>query len=361
MNLMLLKVKSFRNIKESVIEFSDRINVITGLNSAGKTNLIEAAGLILTGSSIRRARNIEMIRFDKDEAYIKGIYKNGEVKHCSEASIYHNGKRFSLDGKFIKSTRELTGKNKSLFFSNTDLLFFTGGPEFRRRIIAELLIRYEPHYADVSSRYGKVLKARNIALKNGCRDDEKRVWDEKLVETGIEAVKFKEKFLRLLNNKLNDIMYEVFNLKDSFFVRYISDVSERSSFLQRIKEVENQERYLKTTLTGPQRDDFVPEINGIDIRKFGSSGECKSFLIGVKLSACRLIKERYGIMPVFIIDDFDSKIDTKRGEKLINFLASEEGQVFLTTPSDKINFRGFKNVLKIVNGTVYTEGSAKYV
>jgi len=358
MNLMLLKVKSFRNIKDAAIRFSEEINIITGLNSAGKTNLVEAAGLILTGCSIRKARSAEMIGFNYNEAYVDGIFKNGGVNHKSETYIGHNGKQVFLDGKFVKSIMELTKKSKCLFFSNLELLFFTGTPEIRRHFVAEWIIQYEPSYIELSRKYRRILKERNAVLQKGYKNSEKIVWDEELIKAGVEIIQYKEKFLKILNTELNDVIPKIFDIKGSFSLRYKPNVADKEAFIKKIEEAEKMEKYYKTTITGPHRDDFIPEINGRDTRRFGSEGERKSFLIGVKLSLYRLIEERYNVKPVFIMDDFDSRMDIKRREGLLHFFAAEGGQFFLTTPLDTINQISFrdKNYINMVNGAAYTEG-----
>ena len=333
-----IELTDFRNYEYQKIDFHKKVNIIIGENAQGKTNVLEGLYIMSLGKSFRTSKDSEMIKFGKELARVKTLSVKDDRELSVEIAIIKNKKSIKVDGVKIKKTSELLENVYLVIFSPDDLKIVKDEPEKRRKFIDRELCQLKPVYYDNLSRYKKALNQRNFLLKEDRPDPGMLdIWDYELASYGAKLIIERERFCRKLNEISKAIHKDLTFEREELYVSYESDIevcqddisAQREIFLKVLRETREKDIYRRTTTKGPHRDDLKIEIDGLDVRSFGSQGQQRSAALSLKLAEIKLIKEETGENPVLLLDDVLSELDRVRQRQLLT--SFEDIQIFITT------------------------------
>lgn len=347
---------NFRNYSSLSIDFSRGVNIITGDNAQGKTNLLESLFVLSLSRSFRTSKDSEMIRFGEDAAKVKASVIKDDNEHETVEIIYTGkGKSVKINDVLISSFSELLENIFIVIFSPEDLRIVKDDPEKRRRFINRELSQLSPLYYSQLVKYNRILKQRNAFLKNDISDYSLLdIWDDEISDAGHIIMKKRAEFTEKLNMISSEIHSRITGGKEGLKISYEPDIDlntdEYRSIIQKSREKDILRR---TTTRGIQRDDIKIEADGKDIRKFGSQGQQRTAALSLKLAELELIKEETGENAVLLLDDVLSELDVSRQTFLIDSL--KDIQLFITTAefTDELA-SSFENarIIKICDGKV---------
>jgi len=343
MILTSLELTDFRNYSNEYIQFGERKNFFIGNNAQGKTNLLEAIYLLCLSRSFRTSFEKEAIRFTKQYYTIKGVFQldNGNIRtvifHCSQ----EKGKQITVNRKRLNKASELIGNFPVVLSSPDEYILTVGPPPARRKFVDILLSQIYKKYFFYLQDYHRVIQQRNAILFNWKISGIKTPsiidpWDQRLVEIGSKIIEYRTQFTVSFSEILRRIYSELivthevltFNYKPNIDFDTVGNIQKK--FSNRVKQARNKEIQRGTSLTGPHRDDFVFKIDGQELRKYGSRGQHKTVLISMAIAQFNLIKEKTQEVPIILIDDLYSEIDSQRENKIVENL-NNMGQVFITS------------------------------
>ena len=333
---MLIKkigLKNFRNHQSLKFEFSDHLNVLTGLNAVGKTNIVEAIYYLSLGRSFRTNEDIELIQKNYEKAEIDATILEGEITRKIKVVITKTGRIVMINGKNISKLSELSKCVNVILFQPKDVMLFSGPPRDRRNFLDIAISKKSNIYLDYLSRYDKVLKERNDLLKSEKVDQTLLdVTTELMVKLSGSIISYRQMYVKDINDILNKITRALtgekgkFELKYYPFVPYDADYQENAK--KAFKRAEESDFKHKQTSIGIHREDISISLNGRDIAAFGSQGENRIAALALKLSPYFLIEDR-DKKPIIVLDDVMSELDQNNQERLIKFLR-KFNQVFIT-------------------------------
>lgn len=337
MYLTQIKLNDFRNYENLDLSFHKKVNIITGNNAQGKTNLLESLYIMSLGKSFRTNADIEMIGFDMDFCKVKSHSIKDEEELVVEIIISKEGKSIKIDG--IKTTKnaDILENVYMVVFSPEDLKIVKEEPEKRRKFIDRELCQIKPIYFKNLARYKKILKQRNMLLKQTEVNEEVLVvWDMELAEYGSKIMLQRKEFIEKLNHISSEIHKNITNGKEKLEIYYESNITcclssgeQKEVLLKKMENNRKNDIFRRSTTAGPHKDDMKICVNGIDIRHFGSQGQQRTAALSLKLAEIKLIKEETRHDAILLLDDVLSELDHERQSFLINSL--EEVQLFITT------------------------------
>ena len=275
---MLIKkigLKNFRNHQSLKFEFSDHLNVLTGLNAVGKTNIVEAIYYLSLGRSFRTNEDIELIQKNYEKAEIDATILEGEITRKIKVVITKTGRIVMINGKNISKLSELSKCVNVILFQPKDVMLFSGPPRDRRNFLDIAISKKSNIYLDYLSRYDKVLKERNDLLKSEKVDQTLLdVTTELMVKLSGSIISYRQMYVKDINDILNKITRALtgekgkFELKYYPFVPYDTDYQENAK--KAFKRAEESDFKHKQTSIGIHREDISISLNGRDIAAFGS-------------------------------------------------------------------------------------------
>ncbi|MEA4816094.1 MAG: DNA replication/repair protein RecF [Lachnospiraceae bacterium] len=331
MHIENISLYNYRNIKELKLSFIPGINIFTGDNAQGKTNILEAIYVCAMGRSQRSKNDGQLVAFSEDEAHIKLISNNGYSKDRIDVHIKSECKKgIAVNGVPVKKLSELMGTFYVVIFSPEDLEIIKEGPAARRRFMDMELCQLSKLYYFNLKQYYRILKQRNALLKSIQKNpsllDGLFVWDKQLASYGAEIIDERRSFIEKINH-IASLKYGEISDGDEFSIKYAPNAEEKD-IEKKLKSFAQRDIAMGITQTGPHKDDVLFFINGKDARIFGSQGQQRLSSLCLKLSETELIKETTGELPVLLLDDVLSELDKKRQVYLINSI--ENIQTFIT-------------------------------
>lgn len=320
-----IELKNFRNYESLSLKLNPGTNILYGDNAQGKTNILEAVYLCGTTKSHRGARDREMIRFDEEESHIRMMIKRRDMPYRIDMHLKKNrAKGIAVNGIPIKKASELFGIMNFVCFSPEDLNIVKNGPAERRHFLNLELCQISRVYMDDLANYARTLDQRNRLLKEAVFHpdylDTLDVWDEQLVFYGKKIMKERKSFLLFLNELLVDIHSGLTHGGEHIVLVYEPDIFEEE-FEKRLRESRDRDIHGRTTSVGPHRDDFNIQVNGIDMRKYGSQGQQRTAALSMKLSEIQIVKQVTDDTPVLLLDDVLSELDSGRQDYLLQSIS----------------------------------------
>lgn len=346
MHISNLKLTNFRNIQNMKIEFDKKINIIYGNNAQGKTNILEAIYMFSYGKSFRTNRDADILKFGEDFFFIELEFKKNDRKQKIIISYDNkkNKKYIKINGVNQKKLSSLIGKLNIVLFKPDDISIIKEGPSVRRRFIDMLISSIRPLYLEYLNRYNKLIEERNILLKKiyfsnnknvKMTEEQKKlieVYENQILDCNYKIYDYRKEYIDLLNKYIVEIHQKISdtnNVKEKIALKYKSKVENKNEFKKIFEN--NIENDIKKGYTeyGIHRDDIIITINSLDASKYGSQGQQKSSILSLKLAELSVIREVTGTMPILLLDDFISELDTSRVNNIIsNF---EDIQIIITT------------------------------
>ncbi len=331
-----IQLHNFRNYEDQTVRFHPSVNIILGKNAQGKTNLLEGIYINSLGRSFRTGRDSELVRFGETRAKVKSISVKDGKEQSIEISFGPERKEIKVNGKKEQKSSSLLEKAYIVIFSPEDLRIVQDEPEKRRRFLDRELCQLRPVYYKTLGDYKRLLLQKNNLLRSGeSRREQYLPWDLSLVKSGAYLIHQRALFLEKLDRISREIHGKISNGKEELRLSYESNVPPEES---RAKTEESFAALLESdlerciqkgsSLHGPQRDDFSVEVNGVDVRRFGSQGQQRTAALSLKLAETALIREETGEGPVLLLDDVLSELDEERQKFLVRSLSEE--QLFIT-------------------------------
>ena len=328
-----LGIKNFRNHVLGEYEFGDGLNIITGPNASGKTNIVEAIYYLSLARSFRGVEDADIINHKSEISQIDAVVVEGSIKRNIRILITKRGRSVLVNGKKVSRLSELSKCVNVLLFEPKDVMLFRGSPKERRNFLDINLSKQFPIYLEYISRYEKALKQRNEILKSGNID--KNLLDastETLVKYAGPIINYRAMFVKDINDILIKITHALTGVRDKIEITYRPFVNMSSDYQSIALEAFNRslesDLRHKATSIGIHREDISVSLNGKEIGTYGSQGENRLVALALKLSPYFLITDK-DRKPVVVLDDVMSELDPKHREQLIKFLRKFE-QVFIT-------------------------------
>ncbi len=341
MRIKSLFINNFRNYDCEEINFHDKVNIIIGNNAQGKTNLLEALYMMSMGKSFRTNRDHDMIRFNEQKAFIKTLCIKEDSQLNIDITLDQTQKKIIKKNglKLIRNT-EILNHIYMVVFSPEDLKIVKEGPEKRRNFINRELCQIKPLYYHNLYKYSKVLLQRNAFLKDYKYEKYDKnmldVWNKEIIRYGLHLVKKRKEFINKLNLLSQEIHKNITNGEENIELFYESNVFQNTEnliqediYIKKLEESIKTDFYRGNTKIGPHKDDIRIMVNDKDVRYFGSQGQQRTASLSLKLAEIKLIYEETEEVPILLLDDVLSELDSSRQKYLINSL--KDVQLFITT------------------------------
>ena len=352
-----IDLKNYRNYRDLHLDLHPEINVFYGDNAQGKTNILESAYVCATAKSHRGSRDKEIIEFGENESHIKLMAEKDRVPVRIDMHLRKNGsKGIAVNGIPLRKTSELFGVIHVVFFSPEDLSLVKNGPAERRRFINMELCQLSSLYVHNLIQYSRSVLQRNQLLKDSGYFPETEAlldtWDEQLIRYGTEIIRERGEFIRDLSGIVGAIHSRLSGGKEEMEIRYEPDCR-AEAFAMDLANSRSRDIRMKTTCTGPHRDDISFYVNGVDIRKYGSQGQQRTAALSLKLAEIELVKRLSKDEPILLLDDVLSELDSGRQDQLLSAIQNTQTLITCTGLEDFIsrNFR-INRVFEVREGTV---------
>lgn len=367
MKLTKINLLNFRNCSNINVNLGEKMNIFIGNNAQGKTNILEAITMLALTKSHRVGVNPNIIMFNKKKAQIKGVVKKNKIISKLEVNITEDGKNLKINQTDIKKVADYISNLNVIVFTPDDLEIVKGSPNIRRNLLNIQLSQISKNYLNTYNEYNKLLKTRNEYLKilfsNSIADKNYLdILTDKLIDKAIIIYQKRKEYLDLVNMQI-DIFYkeiaEVSGLKVVYLPNIEIDVYETESIREILKKKfsrsYNKELNYGMTLYGPHRDDFYFELNGNDLKFFGSQGQQKLAILAYKLAEIPIFKDICETEPLLLLDDIFSELDIKKRNKLLKFIGESNVQTVITTTDLKNISKKYLNdayIYEVKNGNV---------
>ncbi|MDE6912013.1 MAG: DNA replication/repair protein RecF [Lachnospiraceae bacterium] len=338
-----LELENFRNYDTLSMEFDSGTNILYGDNAQGKTNILEAIYLSATTKSHKGSRDKDIVNFAADEAHIRTyVIKDGLENRVDMHLRKSKSKGIAINGQKIKKAADLLGLLNVVFFSPEDLSIIKNGPAERRRFVDMELCQLDSFYLYNLNNYNKIVNQRNKLLKELFIHPELKdtlfIWDSQLASYGSKIIERRKTFVSQLNEIIFDIHLKLSGGREKLKIVYEPDVL--SDNFEKKMEI-RQEKDIKTKQTsiGPHRDDFSFLAGDIDIRKFGSQGQQRTAALSLKLAEIELVKKITKDIPLLLLDDVLSELDSSRQNYLLNSIGDIQTIITCTGLEEFVNNR----------------------
>lgn len=358
MFLQKLSILNFKNYTEAQLEFSEKVNCFLGNNGEGKTNLLDAIYYLSFCKSFFNPIDSQNIRHESPFFVVEGFYdKNNkeEVIYCGLKK--GQKKQFKRNKKSYDRLADHIGKIPLVIITPIDILLIIDGSDVRRKFVDGIISQYDKSYLTNLLAYNKALNHRNLLLKsfwiNRNFDQESLdVWDEQLVQYGNLIFEARKSFIENFTPIFQSYYTTLSGDKEKVILEYRSQLN-GNDFSTLLKSNIDKDRANHYTNIGIHKDDLVFNLGEMPLKKFGSQGQQKTYLLALKLAQAELIQEISKTNVIILLDDIYDKLDGERMSQLLNIVGNGSfGQVFITDtdldriPSilknEKINFKSFQ-------------------
>jgi len=340
MFLSSISLKNIRKHTDTHIEFTDKLNYIVGGNGVGKTTILEAIYYLCTTKSCVTTSDSEAVKIGEDRFNINGIFSgltNDSVQ--INYSIVDNKKTFLLSNKQINKFSDVIGKFPVVLLSPADHSITQGYPAERRRFVDSVISQASRTYLNLLLEYNRILKQRSYLLnrirENGRTEDQEiEAWNEKLVQVGTEIIKHRLSFVSEFVPYIKESYSKILGDKEEpgfsyYFLEHNCKEDINSCFHSLLEQKKEDEFRRASNLVGPHKDDFIFDINGMNLKSYGSQGQHKTFQTILRFAEYFYLKEKTGNNPIFLLDDVFGELDAERASAISEYL-STVGQAFVT-------------------------------
>jgi DNA replication and repair protein RecF len=339
-----LQLTNFKNYKEVSLEFSSNINCLYGNNGSGKTNILDAVYYLSFCKSYLNVVDKQNIRFGENFFSINSKWsKNNElvgiqcvVKSGAKKVVKKNKKEYDKLADHI-------GLFPVVMISPYDRDLISEGSELRRKWMDSIISQFDKEYLLLIQRYQKILEQRNALLKemyhHGLFDRESiEVWNDQMIDTGMRIFSKRTEFIQEFIYVFQERYQMIGKSDEEVRIEYRSQLQE-NDFKILIQQFEKKDALTQYSNCGVHKDDLLFTIKGHPIKKFGSQGQQKSFIISLRLAQYDWLKKHLDIKPVILLDDIFDKLDSTRVKHLIEIVSNSYfGQVIITdTDEGRLN------------------------
>jgi DNA replication and repair protein RecF len=335
MILKKISIINYKNIKDAAFDLSPKMNCFIGHNGEGKTNFLDAVYYLSFCRSANNPIDSQVIRHGEEFFMLDGVYDLGLGE---DERIYCGMKRgtkkhFKRNGKEYKRLSEHIGLIPLVMVSPSDTLLIEGGSEERRRLMDLVISQYDYTYMEALTRYNKALQQRNTLLKMDEEPDEAlmQIWEEQMAVEGERIFAKRQQFVAEMVPIFQHVYQYVAEEKEEVSLNYQSHC-QRGPLLDIIRRDRFKDRAVGYSLHGIHRDDLEMLLNGYPMKREGSQGQHKTFVLALKLAQFSFLKRAHAATtPLLLLDDIFDKLDARRVEQIVKLVAGDEfGQIFIT-------------------------------
>jgi DNA replication and repair protein RecF len=340
MFLSSISLKNTRKHTDTHIDFANKLNYIVGGNGVGKTTILEAIYYLCTTKSCLTTSDAEVVKIGESGFNING-YFNGRTSDDVQInySIKENKKAFLLGSKQIHKFSNVIGKFPVVLLSPSDHSITQGYPMERRKFVDSVISQASRTYLNLLLEYNRTLKQRSSLLsrireQNKIESRELNAWNEKLVQTGTEIINHRNMFVLEFDSYIKDSYQNILGKKEEpgisyYFLEGNCEGNIEKYFSLLLDQRREDELRKATNLVGPHRDDFIFNINRMNLKSFGSQGQHKTFQTILRFAEYFYLRDKTGNSPIFLLDDVFGELDAERAAAISAYLSSV-GQAFIT-------------------------------
>lgn len=339
-----LSLYNFKNHSEKTFDLSPQINCFVGNNGVGKTNILDALHYLSVGKSFLGNTDLNNIKKDEDFFSINAEIQNDDSEDIIKISQPREAKKIiKKNDKTYDRLSDHIGYLPSVMISPYDSNLISDSGESRRKFLDSMISQTDSEYLFGLIQYQKTIQQRNALLKYFAKNrtwdkDSLEIYDDPIIKSGTQIFKKRKHFVEKLNPIVQSFYEIISGGKESVSVVYESHLLEDfdlaqpdRKFRELLVQSLDRDRMLTYTSKGIHKDDLVFEMDSVLIKKTGSQGQQKSFLISLKLAQMSLVKELTGKTPILLLDDIFDKLDDTRVAQLIKLVNQENfGQIFIT-------------------------------
>lgn len=363
MRLNRISILNYKNISQAELEFSPKLNCILGKNGMGKTNLMDAVYYLSFCKSATNPVDSQNILHDQDFFMVQGFY---ETDHQESEEVYCGLKRkqkkqFKRNKKEYNRLSDHIGLVPLVMVSPADSCLISGGSEERRRFMDVVISQFDREYLESLIRYNKALLQRNTLLKADAEPEEElmAVWEEMMAAEGERVYRKRKAFIDEFVPVFQSYYSYISQDKEQVSLTYESHAM-KGDLLGLLKEVRQRDRILGYTTRGVHKDDLIMQLSEFPIKREGSQGQNKTYLIALKLAQFEFLKRTGSkTTPLVLLDDIFDKLDAGRVEQIVKLVSGDNfGQIFITdTNRDHLDqilqkIEGDYRLFEVENGAV---------
>lgn len=334
MILKKLTILNYRNIATAELTFSPKINCFVGHNGEGKTNVLDAIHFLSLTKSTANSIDSMNIRHGENLMMVQGIYDlNGTEEEISIGLKIHQKKHVKRNKKEYKRMAEHIGLLPLIIASPNDSNIISGGSEERRRLMDIVISQYDPEYLTALSAYNKALQQRNALLK---AEEEPQpeilsLFEEMMAENGERIYQKRNAFIEEFTPVFQHFYQLISNGNEKIGLCYTSHC-QRGPLLAIIQRDRTKDRIMGYSLHGIHKDELEMTLNGFPIKREGSQGQNKTYMLALKLAQFDFLKRTGSkTTPLLLLDDIFDKLDAQRVEQIVDIVSSDAfGQIFIT-------------------------------
>jgi len=335
MLLRNISIINYKNVKDARLSLSPKINCFIGHNGVGKTNFLDAVYYMSFCRSAFNPIDSQVICHDEDFFVIEGQYENdnGDLENIYCGMKRGTKKHFKRNKKEYKRLSQHIGLIPLIFVSPSDTTLIEGGTEERRKLMDVVISQYDHAYIDALANYNKALQQRNALLKMEEEPDVSlmEIWEQEMASQGEILYNKRNEFVQELIPVFQNIYQQISGNREEVSLNYISHC-QRGPLLDVIQRDRFKDRAIGYSLHGVHRDDLEMLIGGYQMKREGSQGQNKTFVLALKLAQFDFLKRTASsTTPLLLLDDIFDKLDAQRVEQIVRLVSSDSfGQIFIT-------------------------------
>lgn len=344
MRIRSVRLHQFRNYTDEYVKLNGSIILLYGKNGQGKTNLLEALYLCGIGKSYRGMTDTDLIQWDCRDGSVIVEFERNTVQHQIKIILSKTVKKELWVNATKVPQRELVGTLNEVLFAPEDLQLVKGSPSLRRRFMDMEISQVNPAYYRELLRYNRAIAQRNLLLKKMRSEGRKPMeeWDRQIADLAASIVEKRLQALHKISFLSGIIHKRLSNGLETLTMSYVQPyfqqeihskehITQPAWYYQLLQDCLEEDIYRASTSVGPHRDDLAFNINGVDIKRYGSQGQQRTAVLSLKLSELEFIKSEAGEYPVLLLDDVMSELDDMRRRALIHFVKGRIQTIITTT------------------------------
>ena len=369
--LKRISILNYKNLEQVDLAFSRKMNCIIGRNGMGKTNLMDAVYYLSFCKSATNPVDSQNICHDQDFFVVQGFYEtdDGDPEEVYCGLKRRQKKQFKRNKKEYTRLSDHIGLIPLVMVSPADSLLIAGGSEERRRFMDVVISQFDREYLDALIRYNKALLQRNTLLKAEVEPEEElmAVWEEAMAASGEVVYRKRREFIDEFIPVFQSYYSYISQGREQVSLAYESHSAE-GNLLELLAASRQRDRIMGYSLKGVHKDDLIMQLGDFPIKREGSQGQNKTYLIALKLAQFEFLKRTGShTTPIVLLDDIFDKLDASRVEQIVKLVAGDSfGQIFITDTNrdhlDKIlkKIEGDYKLFEVDNGMVNERGEDAY-
>lgn len=369
--LKRISILNYKNLEQVDLAFSRKMNCIIGRNGMGKTNLMDAVYYLSFCKSATNPVDSQNICHDQDFFVVQGFYEtdDGDPEEVYCGLKRRQKKQFKRNKKEYTRLSDHIGLIPLVMVSPADSLLIAGGSEERRRFMDVVISQFDREYLDALIRYNKALLQRNTLLKAEVEPEEElmAVWEEAMAASGEVVYRKRREFIDEFIPVFQSYYSYISQGREQVSLAYESHAAE-GNLLELLAASRQRDRIMGYSLKGVHKDDLIMQLGDFPIKREGSQGQNKTYLITLKLAQFEFLKRTGShTTPIVLLDDIFDKLDASRVEQIVKLVAGDSfGQIFITDTNrdhlDKIlkKIEGDYKLFEVDNGMVNERGEDAY-